>query len=118
MASVTYKDHVGTMSGKVGKNDDTIHRTRNGKSHAYRMENPYKGPLAETRKAAISTFRLAVQQTSQELADPERHAYWQKEYERYQRRANRRFFASKGEKQYETLRGFVISRISAQLKQA
>jgi len=117
MASANYTDHVEHLHGKINKTDDTIHRTRFGKTHVYRILNPYKGPLAESRQAAINTFREAVNRCKQEMADPERLAYWTREYEHYQRRSKRRLFAA-SKKKYNTLRGFIIAQLSAQLKDA
>ncbi len=118
MAAVNYSDFIAFLRGKLGRESDIIYRTRFGRNHAYRLLHPYKGPLAESRKAAISQFSQAVEQCKLELADPERKAYWQKEFERYQRRANRRFFGPRDKKKYATLRGYVIAQLSAQLKSA
>ena len=116
MASLFFIPPVASMSGKINRDDDTIIRTRGGKSHSYKLKHPYSGPLAETRKEAISLFSEASRLCTIEMADPERLAHWKTEYERYQRRQNRRFFAPKGEKQYTTLRGYIIAQLSAQLK--
>lgn len=116
MASVKFITQIASSSGKLNKDDDEIFRTRHGKTHAYILKNPYKGPLAESRKAAINLFAEATRLCSQEMANPERLAYWKSEYERYQRRQNRRFFAPKDEKQYGTLRGYILAQLSAQLK--
>ena len=103
------------LSGKTATGSDTSFRTRAGRTHTYTLQNPYKGPLAETRKAAINVFKEAVAQCALEMKDPERLAFWQKEFERYERRAKRRLFA-KGEKRYTTLRGYIIAQLSAQLR--
>ncbi|MBO4666275.1 MAG: hypothetical protein J5612_05315 [Paludibacteraceae bacterium] len=117
MATVTLNPKIATIHGKRNKDDKEIFRTRNGKVHSYILKNPYHGPLAESRKAAISLFTQATHLCSQEMANPERLAYWKAEYERYLRRLNRRFFAPKDEKRYGTLRGFILAKISAQLKE-
>jgi hypothetical protein len=115
MANVKPITQLEQLRGKVATGSDTSFRTRAGKTHTYKLQNPYKGPLAETRKAAIGTFREAVQQCALEMKDPERLAFWQKEFERYERRAKRRLFG-KGEKHYSTVRGYIIAQLSARLR--
>lgn len=91
--------------------------------HAYAIQNPYTGPLAESRKKAISAFAEAVKQCKAEMGDAERLAYWEVQYAEYKKlanknlnRANRRFFgenstaAAQG-KYYSTLRGFIIAQL-------
>ena len=117
MAKSNFTDHVEQFHGKVNKSDKIIHRSRFGKTHVYRIDNPYKGPLAESRVAAINIFREAVNRCKLEMADPERLAYWTREYEKYQRKSKRRLFAA-SKKKYNTLRGFIIAQIVAQLKEA
>ena len=98
-------------------------RTRNGHMHAYAIQNPYTGPLAESRKRAISTFSEAVRLCKAEMTDPDRLAYWQDRYIQYRKsaakhvaRANTRFIGVPSDKFYSTLRGFIIASLSAQLK--
>ena len=99
-------------------------RTRNGRTHAYAIQNPYTGPLAESRKRAISTFSQAVTLCKSEMLDPDRLAYWQDRYIQYCKaankhvaRANAKFLGTTSDKFYSTLRGFIIASISAQLTQ-
>ncbi len=71
-------------------------------------------------------FGEISRQAKQELADPERHAYWQNMYDEYKRLANKnlakanlQFFGTTpdgkptvpSDKYYKTLRGFVIAKI-------
>ena len=98
-------------------------RTRNGRTHAYAIMNPYTGPLAESRKRAISTFAEAVRQCKSEMSDSDRLAWWQERYIEYSRaarkhvaRANAKFLGTTSDKFYTTLRGFIIASLSAQLK--
>ena len=100
-------------------------RTRNGRTHAYAVMNPYTGPLAESRKRAISTFAEAVRQCKSEMSDSDRLAWWQERYLQYIRaarkhvaRANAKFLGTTSDKFYTTLRGFIIASLSAQLKAA
>ena len=122
------------FSGKLSRKERIVMRTRNGRTHAYAITNPYTGPLAESRKRAISTFSQAVRQCKSEMSDPERLAYWQDRYLQYRKaankhlaRANARFLGTpasssasantrSSDKFYSTLRGFIIASLSAQLK--
>ena len=113
------------FSGKLSRQDKIVLRTRNGRTHAYAIMNPYTGPLAESRKQAISTFSQAVKQCKSEMSDPERLAYWQDRYNQYTKaankhlaRANAKYLGNTSVKYYSTLRGFIIASISAQLKAA
>ena len=98
-------------------------RTRNGRTHAYAIQNPYTGPLAESRKRAISTFSEAVRLCKTEMSDPDRLTYWQDRYIQYRKaankhvvRANAKFLGTTSDKFYSTLRGFIIASLSAQLR--
>ena len=122
------------FSGKLSRKERIVLRTRNGRTHAYAITNPYTGPLAESRKCAISTFTQAVTLCKSEMLDLERLAYWQDRYIQYCKaankhvaRANAKFLGTpasssasantrSSDKFYSTLRGFIIASLSAQLK--
>ena len=111
------------FSGKLSRKERIVMRTRNGRTHAYSIANPYTGPLAESRKRAISTFSEAVRLCKTEMSDPDRLAYWQDRYIQYRKaaskhvaRANTKFLGATSDKFYSTLRGFIIASLSAQLK--
>ena len=122
------------FSGKLSSKERIVMRTRNGRTHAYAITNPYTGPLAESRKRAISTFSQAVTLCKSEMHDPERLAYWQDRYIQYRKaankhlaRANAKFLGTpasssasantrSSDKFYSTLRGFIIASLSAQLR--
>ena len=111
------------FSGKLSRKERIVMRTRNGRTHAYAITNPYSGPLAESRKRAISTFSQAVTLCKSEMLDPERLVYWQDRYIQYRKaankhvtRANAKFLGATSDKFYSTLRGFIIASLSAQLK--
>lgn len=53
------------------------------------------------------SFGVLSKQAKQELADPEKHAYWQSLYEAHLR-------DKKAPKYYKTLRGFVIAQLKKQ----
>ena len=123
MASVVPASPFESISGKLSRKERIVMRTRNGRMHAYAIQHPYEGPLAESRKKAISAFAEAVKQCKAEMADPTRLAYWQEQYAEYKKlanknlsRANHRFFgenstAAAQDKFYSTLRGFIIAQL-------
>jgi len=123
MASVTPASPFESISGKLSRNERIVMRTRNGRMHAYAIQHPYEGPLAESRKKAINAFAEAVKQCKAEMGDPARLDYWQAQYAEYKKlanknlsRANRRFFgdnstAAAQDKFYSTLRGFIIAQL-------
>ena len=124
------------FSGKLFRKERIVMRTRNGRTQAYAIMNPYTGPLAESRKRAINTFSQAVTLCKSEMLDPERLAYWQDRYIQYRKaankhlaRANAKFLGTpasssasantrSSDKFYSTLRGFIIASLSVQLKAA
>lgn len=111
------------FSGKLSRKERIVMRTRNGRTHAYAIQNPYTGPLAESRKRAISTFSEAVRLCKAEMSDSDRLAYWQDRYIQYCKaankhvgRANSKFLGTTSDKLYSTLRGFIIAFLSALLR--
>lgn len=111
------------FSGKLSRKERIVMRTRNGRTHAYAIQNPYTGPLAESCKRAISTFSKAVRLCKTEMTDPDCLAYWQDHYVQYRKaankhvgRANSKFLGTTSDNFYSALRGFIIASLSAQLK--
>ena len=80
--------------------------------------------ITPSQRANSSGFGQISRQAKQELADPARNAYWQDQYDQYQRlanknikKANTQFFGPNSpsvikDKYYETLRGFVIGQLA------
>ena len=108
------------FSGKLSSKERIVMRTRNGRTHAYAILNPYTGPLAESRKRAIGTFSEAVLLCKTEMSDPDRLAYWQDRCLQYSKaarknptRANAKFLGTTSDKFYSTLRGFIIASLCA-----
>jgi hypothetical protein len=130
MAKVQPSLSFESFSGRLSRKERIVMRTRNGRTHAYAIQNPYTGPLAESRKRAIGAFAEAVRRCKAEMSDPDRLAYWQNRYIQYSKaarkspiRANAKFIAvtldqqqKPNDKFYSTLRGFIIASLSAQLK--
>ena len=113
------------FSGKLSRKERIVMRTRNGRTHAYAITNPYTGPLAESRKRAISTFSEAVRLCKTEMSNSDRLAYWQDRYLQYRKaankhigRANTKFFGTNSDMFYSTLRGFIIASLSIKLRNA
>lgn len=63
------------FSGKLSRKERIVMRTRNGRTHDYTIQNPYTGPIAESRKRAISTFSEAVRLCKIEMTYPDRLAF-------------------------------------------
>ena len=80
--------------------------------------------ISAQQKANSSAFALVSKQAKLELSDPSRQAFWQEQYDQYQRladrslkKANTQFFGSDSpavirDKRYTTLRGFLIAQLS------
>ena len=115
MASVSTFLPVQNLSGKFGGKEKVIYRTRNGRTHAYVLLNPYKGELADSRKAAINLFAQASRLCSQQMQDPERLAYWQQQHKQHLK-LTKNLSQRSPIKRYSTLRGFIIASIARQLK--
>ena len=148
MAKIELATPFDEMSGKLSATDRIVMRTRYGKTHAYTIHNPFRGPFSENQKTVINAFSQAVSLCKSEMSDPDRLAYWQDRYSQYCKaarrnpaRANAKFIASPSsaaspatpssaaspsasaqprpsDKFYLTLRGFIIASLSAQLRSA
>lgn len=103
----------------------TTHRHGRTVISNYPMHKDPKS-ITPSQRANSSGFGQISRQAKQELADPARSAYWQDQYDQYQRLANKnlkkaniQFFGPNSpavikDKYYETLRGFVIAQLSKQ----
>ena len=113
------------FSGKLSRKERIVMRTRNGRTHAYAIMHPYKGPIPENCRPIVSAFSQAVAQCKTEMSDPERLAFWQDRYAQYTKlarrnpaRANAQFIGTNTDKFYSTLRGFIIAALSVQFRSA
>ena len=52
------------FSGKLSRKERIVMRTRNGRTHAYAIQNPYTGPLAESRKQTCRSRQRQVSRHS------------------------------------------------------
>ena len=125
MAKVQPSLSFESFSGRLSRKERIVMRTRNGRTHAYAIQNPYTGPLAESRKRAIGAFAEAVRRCKAEMSDPDRLAYWQDRYLQYRKaankhvgRANSKFLGTTSDKFYSTLRGVIIASLSPKLRNA
>ena len=106
MARTTLAHPFDTMSGKLSTNEKIVMRTRNGRTHAYVVKHPYKGPVAPERQRPITAFSEAVNQTTVILNTPELRSEWEDKFAAYRKKADR--YPNSYPKPYTTLRGFII----------
>ena len=125
MSQVTYMAPVEEVRGKICMNrgNDSLMvtrrkcygKTKNGtprlgpkEMYTYHL---HKGKWSACAEANRELFKVAQQQATAEMNDPERLAHWQSLFEEQFRHTKQ------GEKHYGTLRGFVIAQIHQQMKE-
>ncbi len=117
MANVELNPIFTSISGKLSKNSKITTRTRNGKSHAYEIRNPFQGDPSQSQRTQRSTFSDAVTETSKILQNPEQRQHWQSLYNQYHQQITQSPHSTtlplnaKG-KPYSTLRGYIIAMLS------
>ena len=123
MAKIELATPFDEMSGKLSSTERIVMRTRYGKTHAYAIRHPFRGPFSANQQMTINAFAQAVRQCKLEMSDPERLAYWQDRYAQYDKlarrnlvKANMQFIGTKTDKYYVSLRGFIIASLSVQLR--
>ena len=112
MSKVTPSIEFDSFSGKLNRKSRIVLRTRNGQTHAYALDNPFRGTASAEQGATRSTFGMAVKQASAILKDPEQRADWERRYASYRKH----YRASSSSHYYSTLRGFIIATLNAELK--
>ncbi len=112
MAHVETNVAIDSFQGKLKRNDRIVYRTRNGRTHAYAFDHPFRGTASEEQAQTRSTFGMAVKQASAILKDPEQKADWERRYASYRKH----YRASSSARYYSTLRGFIIATLNAELK--
>ena len=85
MADIRLIEPYKNYSGKTSKYSTIIHRTRNGRTHAYEIVHPNLRPHNEAQQAHTSLFGQVAAQVRAERQNPERLAYWEQRYLQYQR---------------------------------
>lgn len=129
MAKVLLHDPVATVSGRTGKAEKVIFRTRCGRTHAYVVEKPNTNPPSEKQKANSAAFGSIARQAYAEMADAERRAYWEASYNDYKKRhalAYRRAlnavapapYSSRNKPVITTLYGYIFHTLYAQRQEA
>ncbi len=113
MAKVTFLPPIANISGRLSCSSNIVLRTRNGRTQAYIIEHPYKGPVAPQRQRTINAFKDAVNQSKTVLSDPVQKAAWQKQFQKH--KDYFRKHPSSSNKRYSTLRGFVIAQLAQQI---
>ena len=101
---------VTALSGKLSKKENIVLRTRNGKTHAYAITNPFRGAFTDKQKAHCNSFYSAVAQASVILRDPSLRAEWEQRFAEYTERTTR--YPTTYPRPCTTLRGFIISTLS------
>lgn len=112
MATITFCDPIASMSGSLDEQSKIYYRTRNGRTHAYKVCNPYKGTPSEQQTRMRTAFGDIVRQAGEILRDKEQRELWQTRFDDYCRlvQAHPVTFPRPA----STLRGFVISSLSRQ----
>ena len=75
MAKVDVIKPFCTISGKLNKKDETVFRTRNGKTSQYKMKNPVFGG-SEKQIKQLELVKKANLLVSEEFKNIERKMYW------------------------------------------
>jgi len=85
MSKVIPSIEFDSFSGKLSRKSRIVLRTRNGRTHAYALDNPFRGTASEEQAQTRSTFGMAVKQASAILKDPTLRAEWEKRYADYRK---------------------------------
>lgn len=88
MAKIHLESPIAHIEGALSKSQRVIYRTRNGRTHAYIVENPNTLPPSETQKRNSSVFGQISKQAYAELADPDKRAQWEKAFAAYTKKHN------------------------------
>ena len=102
-------------SGKLNKQSKEIHRVRNGREHVYSIEKPYKGPPSDAQKLQRSVFGKTNAMVNAIMADPQQAEEWKARMEAYNHSIQP--LLPPYPKRFKTVRQFVYTVISEQLKQ-
>lgn len=106
-----------SFSGKLSRKSRIVLRSRNGRTHAYALDNPFHGTASADQAQTRSTFSEAVKQASAILRDPALREEWEKRYAAYRKhfRIQAPTPANPNPKNHfcSTLRGFIISTLKS-----
>lgn len=98
--------------GKMNKQDNEIHRVRNGKEHVYSIRNEYEGPASEAQNTHRSNFGKINALVNRIMADPAQVA----DFEQRKDAANKQFSVKGKGKPYKTTRQYVYAVIRDQIE--
>lgn len=70
MSKVTPSIEFDSFSGKLSRKSRIVLRTRNGQTHAYALDNPFRGTASAEQGATRTSFGEAVRQASVILKAP------------------------------------------------
>lgn len=110
MAHASLSFPLDSLSGKLSQNSKVVLRTRNGRTHAYTIERPFRGEVSEQQSSQRKSFSGAVAQASVILATPALRTDWEKRYADYKAYADTHPAAISHP--CTTLRGFIISTLT------
>ena len=113
MAKIDNADHS-KRRGKLNKQDDEVHRVRNGKEHVYSIRNPYDGPASEAQNSNRSNFGKISAIVNRIIADPVQAAEWQQRFNDF----NHGFVPTPAHpvRPYKTLHQYVFAVIREQIE--
>ncbi|MBR0310516.1 MAG: hypothetical protein IJQ97_06495 [Paludibacteraceae bacterium] len=113
MANVIPSIEIDSFSGKLSRNSRIVLRTRYGRTHAYSLDNPFRGTASAEQGATRTTFGEAVKQASAILKDPALRTEWERRYANYRKHFRHHAPTPQNPKPNNhfcsTLRGFIIS---------
>ena len=110
MANIKFIDPVKEIAGTLNKGENLHFRTRNGKTQAYIVKNPYNGPATEKQTLARNKFAQLSKQATQILQDNTQKIQWEKQYNNYRKKTEKQTLTQ--QKIYTTLRGFIIAQLA------
>lgn len=110
MANIKFIDPVKEIAGTLNKGENLHFRTRNGKTQAYIVKNPYEGPATEKQTLTRNNFAEISKKTKEILLDPTLKSQWETKYNEYKKDVEAHPFKYK--KIYTTLRGYIIAQLT------
>lgn len=110
MAHASLSFPIDSLSGKISQNGKVVLRTRNGRTHAYTIERPFRGEVTELQSSQRKTFSEAVAQASLILATSGLRTDWERRFADYKAYVNAHTAAIP--RPCTTLRGFIISTLT------
>ena len=114
MAKVQNADYT-LRRGKLNKQDNVIHRRRNGKEHVYSIVHPNTNPPSRAQKQHRALFGKVNALVNRAMTDPEQTAEWRVRMEEYNRSINP--FEPPYPKRFTSLRQFIFAVVSTDIKE-